>query len=283
MANISNNKETKKESSLSLHISKEPDIVKCWANFLNQRDWQLWTTLTTGHELTLAGARRSINKLADTLKRHNYPSEIFWVAEPFDIKEGFHIHSLISFVNLNRDDDNSAAYQTLISQWRQITHDENARVFSERYKDEAHGGGANHYVGKYMMKYKCDYDFLAPHIKTDDTKFHNEETHPGISLKMNRKQFNEWKTKKLIDSKEFKKEVKNGEFMSRDNSIIFDRPKFNPGFRIKTQGQLFEYRVNYEKNVYNCPEITLEEYQHRNEKYISRTHKTGIYNGKKLR
>src|SRR6478752_9601571 len=115
---------------------KEDPVLQSWGSYLDAKDWQLWTTLTTGRELTLPGARRSINKLAGYLKQHHYPAEIFWAAEPFDLKEGFHLHSLIRFTELSLQDDNKRAYGHLVDGWRQITGDKTARIQSERYKPD---------------------------------------------------------------------------------------------------------------------------------------------------
>ena len=288
MAKINKYINQQKKVSLPIYSANlKPDIIKCWADFLDQREWQLWTTLTTGHELTLPGARRSINKLSEALKQHKYPAQIFWVAEPFDTKEGFHIHALLSFAELDKSDDNSEAYKTLVNKWRDITADQTARIFSERYKDKDHGGGANSYVGKYMMKNKCDYDFIAPHIKCDDQQYHNEERHPGIEIDCkNRSSFAKWKKKQKQQSKQFKTEIKNGSFIPRDNSIVFDKPIYNPGIIISTKGK-FSHKYSKQQNCrltvdyskhhyYDGLNLTVNEYQYRDEKYKEIIHRKGV-------
>lgn len=140
-------------------------IVQAWGEYLDKRDWQLWTTLTTHRELTLPGARRSINKLSQFLQQNNYPAEIFWAAEPFDLKEGYHLHSLVRFTDLERRQDNKAQYNALVKGWRQITGDKTARIYSERYREDK---GAHLYVGKYISKKLCDYDMIMPGINQDD-------------------------------------------------------------------------------------------------------------------
>jgi len=139
--------------------------VEAWGSYLDHRQWQLWTTLTTGRELTLPGARRSINKLSQYLKENNYPAEIFWAAEPFDLKEGYHLHSLIRFQDIECGQDNKPHYNALVKGWRQITGDTTARIYSERYKQDK---GAHYYVGKYISKSRCDYDIIAPGLTDQD-------------------------------------------------------------------------------------------------------------------
>ncbi|AXH77162.1 MAG: hypothetical protein [Bacteriophage sp.] len=151
-------------SYLGKQAAADP-VLSAWGSWLDQREWQLFTTLTTGRELTLPGARRSVNKLASYLKENGYPAEIFWAAEPFDLKEGYHLHSLIRFADLERSDDNKPAYNYLVNGWRQITSDKTARIHSRRYDP---GKGANHYVGKYISKTRSDYDIISPGIINDD-------------------------------------------------------------------------------------------------------------------
>ena len=151
-------------SYLGKQAAADP-VLSAWGSWLDQRQWQLFTTLTTNRELTLPGARRSVNKLASYLKENGYPAEIFWAAEPFDLKEGYHLHGLIRFADLERSDDNRPAYSYLVNGWRQITSDKNARIHSKRYDP---GKGANHYVGKYISKTRSDYDIISPGIINDD-------------------------------------------------------------------------------------------------------------------
>ena len=291
MTNITKNKTQKKNFSTTDKPLLSSLIVDQWASFLDKQDWHLWTTLTTGHELTLPGSRRAINKLSDYLKFYGYPAKIFWVAEPFDTKEGFHIHSLISFENLDKYEDNREAHKNLIAGWRQITCDSSARTFTERYKDKDSGGGANFYVGKYMMKSKCDYDFIKPSMDNDaDLHYHNEEKHPGIELtKQNKFEFAAWKKQKKAESKEYKKEIKQGTFISRDNAPIFEKPKYNPGIIMKTAGR-FENKYKSKQNVrltidyrkhhhYEQLNSTVIDYQYRDEQHKPIVHKTGLYKG----
>lgn len=151
-------------SYLAKQVAKDP-VQTGWATWLDQREWQLFSTLTTARELTLPGARRSINKLAQYLKENQYPAEIFWTAEPFDVKEGYHLHSLLRFTDLSVTDNNKMAYNTLISGWRQITADKSARIYSQRYEPKK---GAHSYIGKYITKDRSDYDLIAPFLDNTD-------------------------------------------------------------------------------------------------------------------
>lgn len=142
-------------------------VLSAWGSWLDNRQWQMFTTLTTSRELTLPGARRSVNKLASYLQENGYPAEIFWAAEPFDLKEGYHLHGLVRFADLSRTEDNKIPYSYLVNGWRQITADKTARIHSRRYDP---GKGANYYVGKYISKTRSDYDIIAPHLTSDDQK-----------------------------------------------------------------------------------------------------------------
>ena len=109
-------------------------MVNSWAEFLDKRDWDLFTTLTTQRTLSLEGARRSISKLHLLLKQNGFPAEIFFVCEPYDVKEGQHVHALINFADLERRDDNRRHLTAVVDSWRQVVADRKARVYSERYK-----------------------------------------------------------------------------------------------------------------------------------------------------
>jgi hypothetical protein len=131
-------------------------------NWLNEREWHLWTTLSTGYELTLPGARRSIIRFHDRVSKTN-PCQVFWASEKFDVKDGFHLHTLWKFQNKIYDKE---TYRQFVKDWRTISNTKSANIYSEKYKKDM---GAHKYISKYITKQITDYDYF-------DTSSKNRET-----------------------------------------------------------------------------------------------------------
>ena len=101
-------------------------------------------------------------------------SLLFWVAEKFECKDGYHAHGLLKISNKFKtlDPDNVFLFQRLIDQWQSATgnkaianHDGkieweksswNALNLS-RYDKKRGAGG---YCAKYVFKNDADYDLL---------------------------------------------------------------------------------------------------------------------------
>jgi hypothetical protein len=74
------------------------DFLDAFATMINQHDWSHWCTFTTQREMTLRGARRFAKNIAldfcmPTILCNE--TRFLWAAEPFDVKDGYHIHALI--------------------------------------------------------------------------------------------------------------------------------------------------------------------------------------------
>jgi hypothetical protein len=227
---IKEKKENEKKQSFvdlesSLQVSLKHQSIEGWASFLDQRDWHIFTTLTTARTLTLPGARRAMSKLHLLLKQNGYPAEIFFVCEPFDVKEGQHVHALAKFSGIEKHDDNRHHVNALKESWRQIVSDKNARVQFERYRNynkETNEGGANWYVGKYLQKYKSDSDYLMPFSEHNNLLEFDNSNMFRPELKMNfrnRIAKAAWIEEQKNISKKYKSEIKAGTFESRDNSV----------------------------------------------------------------
>lgn len=142
------------------------------ANWLNNQEWNLWTTLSTGYELTLPGTRRAMIRFHDKVSKTN-PCQVFWAAEKFDVKDGFHLHTLWKFQN---EIHNRETYCQFVNDWRTICKTNSANVYSKTYKMEM---GAHKYISKYITKQITDYDYF-------DTNSMNKET-----INNNPQKFNE--------------------------------------------------------------------------------------------
>ena len=139
-------------------------VTDAYAEFLSGFEWGYFCTFTTPYTLTLKSARRLMEKYHSDLKKGG-KSPFFWVAEPFDVKEGYHTHALLQVPDCYQ-------FKHLVDLWQVATGckgktKENesgqkvkihARVEYRKYDKRL---GARHYVGKYIMKSGADYDFLT--------------------------------------------------------------------------------------------------------------------------
>jgi len=72
----------------------EKFIVAQTANDLFGQSW--FATLTTQYTLTLPSARRAAQRFVDVAKRKQHKIAVFWFAEKYEAKDGYHLHALVS-------------------------------------------------------------------------------------------------------------------------------------------------------------------------------------------
>ena len=130
-------------------------------------------TGSTRHELTMKSARRLSENWFNKI---SYSGDvIFWVAEPFELKDGHHIHALLKtqchfsdMVDLWQwatGNKANAVSETGKISWQKKAEMSESGIVSggwnavrlENYKKEI---GAGKYVMKYILKKRCDYDLL---------------------------------------------------------------------------------------------------------------------------
>lgn len=123
-------------------------------------DWDYFFTGTTGYELSLKSARRLLDRYARNLGQFG-SGRIFWAAEPFDLKEGYHVHGLLELSSEIVD------YRQLVEVWQVVTgawkrrnkggwtKDSWNRIDMQAYDPKR---GAAGYLSKYITKYLADYD-----------------------------------------------------------------------------------------------------------------------------
>jgi hypothetical protein len=141
---------------LSLKNTETPEPLAntysdVFGGFLESTEWSYWCTFTTGWELTLPSARRMANKIftkfcgamgqGDLFQIEN--PAMFWAAEPFDCRNGFHIHALMR----------TGADAKQIYTWSKKKY---GRAQVIKYQK---GKGAASYCGKYITKRLSDYDY----------------------------------------------------------------------------------------------------------------------------
>ena len=76
--------------------TKKNTLINAYGNWLNNQEWDYYCTFTTRYTMSKEAARKSIERLSDFLtKQYGSKPIIFWVAEPFDTKYGYHLHALL--------------------------------------------------------------------------------------------------------------------------------------------------------------------------------------------
>ena len=131
--------------------------LQSYINYLNRIEWNYWCTGTTPYQLTIRSSRRLISAYMDKLST-DISYLIFWCAEPFDVKDGYHLHFLLKV------EPDTIRYKEYYQKWQVVTAMKKykgtakwARITMERYNPEIGAGG---YVTKYITKQGADYDIL---------------------------------------------------------------------------------------------------------------------------
>ena len=87
---------------LKSKYQRDAEYAESLAKWLQEQDWKRFVTLTTQYTLTIPSARRLNERFINRLRQEVFPSaKMFWVAEPFETKDGCHTHGVLTY---NRDD-----------------------------------------------------------------------------------------------------------------------------------------------------------------------------------
>lgn len=127
--------------------------------------WKHFITLTTGYELTLPSARRLNQRLVDRISSEVIPGnpvQLFWVAEKFECKDGYHTHGLL---NYPEDAFPSHCFPAevldesfqIVSGARKNGYKKFHCNFSKYDPKKA----AARYCSKYLLKRCADWDFIV--------------------------------------------------------------------------------------------------------------------------
>jgi len=118
------------------------NVSENYSEWLDQIDWDYFGTFTTRYPLTLRSARRVMERLG---KQVNSPgSRMFWVAEDFEVREGYHTHALLK----------TWWSPNMIWKWWFLRY---GRAVVRLYEP---GIGGTGYIAKYVMKAIIDYDLI---------------------------------------------------------------------------------------------------------------------------
>lgn len=133
-------------------------LPKVYGEFLEKTNWTFYCTLTTSYSLTLNSARRCVERYHESLKfNFGIENQIFWIAEPFDCKYGYHLHALIKLNCLRPLEQKN----TLNKAWQLVTRGSYGKSYNwsifDTYKPN---NGGNYYVSKYIGRDDIEYGFL---------------------------------------------------------------------------------------------------------------------------
>lgn len=134
-----------------------PKFKNAYGQWLSEYEWSHWGTLTTRYELTLKSARRITDGFYKELARAG-ETRLFWCAEPFDCKEGFHMHCLIKVPEMLTFKNVIDTYQVMSGNKHIEKGAKWNRIELEKFNK---GLGACGYVSKYITKELADYDMLT--------------------------------------------------------------------------------------------------------------------------
>ena len=128
-----------------------------YAEWLNKMKWQFYCTFTTRYSMSMKSARRAMERLHSHLSSHYGKVTLFWVAEPFDTKYGYHTHALIFVENQLV----KSLKALIMNAWQVVSSGKGGKLSNHTVlKPYDKKLGANFYVAKYMFSKNADYDVL---------------------------------------------------------------------------------------------------------------------------
>lgn len=121
-----------------------PDQVHAMAGFLDAVDFKYFCTFTTRKPVSLGATRRIAEKVAHYIDAGR-TSTMFWAAEPFDVREGYHFHALMRTPYNSMD----------IFAWYFPRYGR-CQIIDNQDPDRRQS--ASYYCSKYLTKGLADYD-----------------------------------------------------------------------------------------------------------------------------
>ena len=143
-----------------------------YSSYLKALPWTFFCTGTTRYELTLNSARRLSERFFKACLNQGEEVRMFYSIEPFDVKEGHHIHFLIYIKQFIPD---NTLFNTLVDLWQWTTGVKALYVYAgtnkvaweknnwNRVNIRSYDSkrGAAGYTSKYITKQHADYDILT--------------------------------------------------------------------------------------------------------------------------
>lgn len=149
-------KKVKRSSPKSEKVKRIDDYAK----WIDSQKWDFWCTFTTGYTLTLKSARRLMERYHDINRRCDIVTRLFWVAEPFELKDGYHTHALMSVKSelpkdielemLKHNFQYASGRKVIANISGKLEYDKWHHIFLAKYNKRK--GSAGGYCSKYVMK-----------------------------------------------------------------------------------------------------------------------------------
>ena len=142
--------------------SSEIDHYEDWINSIG---WTFFCTFTTRYDLTLPSARRLMERTHKRFLEYSGECTFFWVAEPFELKDGFHTHGLMKLPKSMINKDGSIPihhYRSLIDLYQKmaggkmIANDKGKLTFDNWNRIDLSKFDKRKNAGKYALKYIMD-------------------------------------------------------------------------------------------------------------------------------
>lgn len=136
-------------------------VQNSFGSWLQTHNWTHWATFTTPYTLTLPSARRLMQRFGE-MRVAPVPGAtkvvkgLFWAAEPFDCKEGYHTHALVELGPSIPFKAAINAYQVAAGN-KKLSKAKWCRVQLRDYDPQQ---AAAFYVSKYISKKLADYDLI---------------------------------------------------------------------------------------------------------------------------
>lgn len=121
-------------------------IVDAYGNWLETMEPDYFGTFTTKKFMSIRSAESKMEGLYNLIKAINHKALMFWVAEPFDVKEGCHTHALIKC--------SPVGSEIIKEAWETVSGSKSIFTEVKKYEKER---GANFYIAKYLERHNVEY------------------------------------------------------------------------------------------------------------------------------
>jgi hypothetical protein len=149
-------------------VRTDKNVYTAW---LKRQPWTFFCTGTTRYQLTINSARRLAERFYSAINNQSDRVVLFWASEPFDVKEGHHIHFLVYIAGIPSNE----LFDTLVNLWQWCTGNRILFIYAGTNRVEWEKNswnainlrsynekkGASGYCAKYINKRKSDYDYLC--------------------------------------------------------------------------------------------------------------------------
>jgi len=132
------------------------------AGFLDKISFDYFCTFTTRKPVSMFATRRIADQVCERVDA-GIKSSVFWAAEEFDVRDGFHFHALMKFdsaSNILVANGTTTRYEPFnkmdLFDWYYRKYGR-CQIIDNREPDRQFA--ASHYVAKYVTKKITDYDF----------------------------------------------------------------------------------------------------------------------------